>query len=130
VVDLDLGDPNDDGRFELVLAIRQTGPGGEVVSQPFVIGHRGGTYRQLWGGSPVRAPLQEIELGDVDGDGADELVVLESAPDGSSRSLSVWRWHGWGFGLVWRSAPGNYRDLALLPAEKDVPPMLSVAVAP
>ena len=127
VVDHDLGDPNDDGRFELVLAIRQTGPGGEAVSQPFVIGHRGGTYRQLWGGSPVHAPLQEIEVGDVDGDGADELVVLESAPDGSGRSVSVWRWHGWGFGLVWRSAPGDYRDL-ILGFSGDSLATLSVAV--
>lgn len=128
VADLDLGDPNDDGRFEVVLAVRQAGSGGEVVSQPFVIGHRGGTYRQLWGGSPVHAPLQEIELGDVDGDGADELVVLESAPDGSGRSLSVWRWHGWGFSLVWRSAPGDYRDLVLGFPGIDSLATLSVAV--
>ncbi len=80
VVDLDLGDPNEDGRFELLMAIEKTEESGEVISQPFVIGYRGGTYRTLWGGSPVRAPLLELELGDVDGDGADELIVIEAHP--------------------------------------------------
>ena len=116
VVDLDLGDPNEDGRFELLLAIEKTKESGEVTSQPFIIGYRGGTYRTLWGGSPVRAPLLELELGDVDGDGADELIVIEAPPGESHHSVSVWRWHGWGFGLVWRSPPGSYRDLILVPA--------------
>jgi len=88
-------------------------------------------YRTLWGGSPVRAPLLEVELGDVDGDGADELVVIEALPDETNRNVTVWRWHGWGFSLVWRSPPGRYRDLILLAAEEeDTPSTLSVAVAP
>ncbi len=116
VVDLALGDPNDDGRFEAILAIERTAAGGKTVSQPFVIGYRGGTYHDLWGGSPVHAPVLEVELGDVDGDGAEELIVLEASPDRPERYVSVWRWHGWGFSLVWRSPPGSYRDLILVPA--------------
>ena len=116
VVDLDLGDPNDDGRHELLLAIERTEPSGEQVSQPFVIGHRGGVYRLLWGGSPVHAPLLELELGDLDGDGAEELVVLDQSPNAGGRFVTVWRWHGWGFSQVWRSPPGDYHDLILEPA--------------
>ena len=83
VVDLALGDPNDDGRFEAMLAIEKGTAGGKVVSQPFVIGYRGGRYLDLWGGSPVHASLVEVELADVDGDGAEELVVLEAPPQSS-----------------------------------------------
>jgi hypothetical protein len=56
-----------------------------------------------------------VELGDLDGDGVQELVVLEEA--GEASTVAVWRWHGWGFSLAWRSPPGSYRDLTLLPGE-------------
>ncbi len=130
VRDLALGDPNDDGRFELLLALDKAGPGGEATSHPFIVGYRRGTYRDLWGGSPVHAPLLEVELGDLDGDGLEELAAIEASTDGSTRCVTVWRWHGWGFSLVWRSAPGKYRDLILLPADMDQPARLSVSVAP
>ena len=122
VRDLTLGDPNQDGRFEALLAVDKA----EGTSQPFVVGYRGGTYHDLWGGSPVHAPILEVELGDLDGDGLEELAAIEGAPDGSARYLTVWRWHGWGFSLVWRSPPGDYRDLILLPPEGGRPAQLSV----
>ena len=126
VVDLALGDPNDDGRNELMLALWKPGldglepPGdwdeGTPRSRPFIVGYRGGVYRALWGGSAVTNPIHEVELGDVDGDGVEELVVVEALGDGSTeRLVSVWRWHGWGFSNVWRSQPGLYSDLRLGP---------------
>jgi len=121
--DLALGDPNQDGRFEALLAIDKA----EGTSQPFVVGYRGGSYHDLWGGSPVHAPILEVELGDLDGDGLQELAAIEAAPDGSARYLTVWRWHGWGFSLVWRSPAGEYHDLVLLPAANDRPARMSVA---
>ena len=123
VRDLALGDPNHDGRFEALMAVDKA----EGTSQPFVVGYRGGSYHDLWGGSPVHAPILEVELGDLDGDGLEELAAIEAAPDGSPRYLTVWRWHGWGFSLVWRSPPGEYRDLILSPAENDQPARLSVS---
>jgi poly-gamma-glutamate capsule biosynthesis protein CapA/YwtB (metallophosphatase superfamily) len=130
VVDLALGDPNDDGRGELLLALWKPDAAGVARSHPFVVGYRGGIYRALWGGSAVSEPIHEVELGDVDGDGVQELVVLEEWGDGSERAVAVWRWHGWGFSLAWRSPPGRYRDLVLTPGEAGGPPTIRVTAAP
>jgi len=143
VVDLALGDPNDDGRSELVLALWKPDAAGVPrdsteasalssaealveVSHPFIIGYREGAYRILWGGSAVADPIREVELGDVDGDGVQELIALEER--GDNCAATVWRWHGWGFSLMWRSPPGRYRDLALIASRADHPPIISVAV--
>ncbi len=130
VKDLAFGDPNDDGRYELVLALEKPSPNGDLASHPFVLGYRGGIYRILWGGSAVESPLQEVEIADLDGDGFQELAVVEASPDGAARYLSLWRWHGWGFALLWRSPPGNYHDLVILPASDEFLPRLSVSTSP
>ena len=119
VADLTLGDPNDDGRAELLLALYKPDAAGIVRSHPFIVGYRQGAYRVLWGGSAVTDPIREAELGDVDGDRVPELVVLEER--GADQAVTVWRWHGWGFSLVWRSPPGRYRDLVLLPGQAGSP---------
>ncbi len=121
VVDAALGDPNDNGRFEIMVAFWRDDPDGTPRSHPFIVGYREGSYREVWGGSPVAEPIYELALADVDGDGAEDLIVLDAArvtgsedgPEGA-RTISVWRWHGWGFTLMWRSAPGHYRDLVVL----------------
>jgi len=113
VIDLALGDPNQDGRQELLMAVRKPDRSGVVLSHPFVFGYRRGEYRLLWGGSAVSDPILEVELGDTNGDGQQELIVLEELHGDQGRALSVWRWHGWGFSQVWRSLPGAYQRLRL-----------------
>lgn len=127
VVDVALGDADDDGRGEVMLALWQPDPDGIERSQPYLVGYRGGQYQLMWGGRPVVDPIQEIELGDVDGDGVVELVVLEERHDEPGRAVTVWRWHGWGFSLIWRSPIGRYHDLVLLPHEGDGSVTISVA---
>ena len=129
VADVALGDPNDDGRSEMLIVLYKLDSAGTLRSHPFVVGYRGGIYRILWGGSAVADPIRELELGDVDGDGVQELIVLEEQHEAPGQAaLAVWRWHGWGFSLLWRSPPGRYSNLALLPGSPGSPDLISVAV--
>ena len=116
VLDFALGDPNNDGRAEMMVALQKPDSAGVLRSHPFMVGFRGGIYRLMWGGSAVAEPIQEVEVGDLDGDGLQELVVLESQPDGRS-TLGIWRWHGWGFSLIWRSPAAKMAGLRF--AKKD-----------
>jgi poly-gamma-glutamate synthesis protein (capsule biosynthesis protein) len=126
IVDVALGDPNDDGRAELLLVLWKPDADGQPRSHPFIIGYREGIYRTLWGGSAVNRSLREVELGDVDGDGVQELIVLEEEAPGR-RTVAVWRWHGWGFSLLWRSPVGRYDDLALATDAGTGLPLVTVA---
>lgn len=125
VVDVALGDPNDDGRGEIMLAIWRRDGAGYERSQPYIVGYRGGVYDLLWGGRPVVDPIEEMELGDVDGDGVAELVVITQLAAGEGEVVSVWQWQGWTFSQQWVSTPGWYADLVLVD-EGGERPLLSV----
>jgi hypothetical protein len=89
---------------------------GSLRNHLFVYGWRDAAWQHLWCSSPVADPIEQVVAGDVDGDGANELVVLEGsydAPDTAVRHVSVWRWNGWGFTLQWRSPPGVWERLVL-----------------
>ncbi|HER35516.1 MAG TPA: hypothetical protein ENO19_08640, partial [Halothiobacillaceae bacterium] len=49
VVDAALGDPNDDGRYEILAALWKPDDSGALTSHPFIIGHRGGAVKVTWG---------------------------------------------------------------------------------
>ncbi len=115
------GDPNDDGRVEVVMLLWQPDASGQLRSQPYILGWRGGRYQIIWGGSPTPIPIQDMALGDLEGDGRTELIVLEGGnqPGDPGESVSVWRWHGWGFQREWRSAAGRWARLGLVDVEGD-----------
>ena len=118
VVDAALGDPNDDGRFEILAAVNGK-KDGKFTSQPFILGYRSGMFRQMWGGSPVSDPIREVEIGDLDADGKQELVVIEESGAGK-QAVAVWKWHGWGFSLFWRSLEDRFTDLMVQEMEGGV----------
>jgi len=86
--------------------------------------------REIWAGSALPAPLLAMEVGDVDGDGRDEVVTLEgdyrTGRAGPATRVDVWRWAGFGFTLEWRSPPGVFRQLRLTDALNDG--ILNIAV--
>jgi len=89
---------------------------GSLRNHLFLYGWRNGAWQHLWCSSPVADPIVELVVGDVDGDGANELVVLEGSYDaanGAAAHVSLWRWNGWGFTLQWRSTPGVWEHFVL-----------------
>ncbi len=79
--------------------------------------------REIWAGSALPAPLLALAVGDVDGDGHNEVVTLEgdyaTGRDGPATHVNVWRWNGFGFTLEWRSPPGTLRELGLTDENND-----------
>jgi hypothetical protein len=96
---------------------------GSLCNHLFVYGWREDGWQPLWCSSPIPDPIREMAAGDVDGDRANELVVLEGSYadtlDAPPRHVAVWRWNGWGFGLQWRSPASAYRHLTLCDANGD-----------
>ena len=89
---------------------------GSLRNHLFIYRWRDGVWRRLWCSSPVAEPILELRAADVDGDWSSELVVLEGTydfPDAPARHVSVWRWNGWGFTLLWRSSGGEWDRLLL-----------------
>ncbi|MFQ6102406.1 MAG: hypothetical protein ACE5OS_14430 [Anaerolineae bacterium] len=89
-------------------------------AQPSGSEHRG---REIWAGSALPAPLLALAVGDVDGDGRDEVVTLEgdytTGRNGPATHVDVWRWNGFGFTLEWHSPSGTFRELRLTNADND-----------
>ena len=96
---------------------------GSLRNHLFVYRLKNDEWLPLWCSSPIPDPISEMAVGDVDADGANELVVLEGrygdSVDEPARHVSVWRWNGWGFALQWRSPAGVYDQLALWDADGD-----------
>jgi hypothetical protein len=64
-----------------------------------------------------------LAVGDVNGDGWNELVTLEgdytTGRDGPATHVDVWHWSGFGFTMEWRSPPVIRYQLRLTDADND-----------
>ena len=104
------GDPNRDGRQELLVLLWKPDRRGVLAVHPYLIGYRGGAYKVIWGGSPRPTMIRDVALSDLDGDGFDELVYLEggaSEADAGSE-IGVYQWGGWVFSEVARVRGGPW----------------------
>lgn len=85
-----------------------------------LIGWKRGKYRELWAGSAQVDPYQTFQAADLDGDGLQELVVLEGRYDDSpllpARALDAWQWNGFGFTLLGRTY-GSFLNLQVMRGE-------------
>ena len=79
-----------------------------------LIGWRRGAYGELWAGSAMADPLRAFLPADVDGNGREELIALESRytdpPGKPALALTAWEWNGFGFTLLAR-VNGSFRSM-------------------
>jgi hypothetical protein len=79
-----------------------------------LIGWDGTKYRELWAGSALADPISHIKAADIDNDGFEELLALETEYDASSGgNLTVWEWQGFGFTLLDR-LEGNFSNYSIV----------------
>jgi hypothetical protein len=139
VVDAAFADVTGDGQPEWVLAVRRpwrdwpivTWHGGESPiacfrdregkSSHLVLLTPAGD--EIWAGSALPLPIRALAAGDVDGDGAAEVVTLEAeytdGPRRAARRVDVWRWDVFGFVLIHRSGQVRFRELYLYDRDTD-----------
>lgn len=115
-----LGDVDNDGTVNLVFSLWKEGSfgkakpfwheGGDVSykNHLFVYKLEGNTFRPVWCSSDLFRPIVSFDIKDADGDGLNDLVVLEGQykkvsgeryttdPDSEARA-TVWQWEEWGF---------------------------------
>ncbi len=124
-----IGDFTNNGRPEIALYLWKKGSYGP--SLPFWVGKNDNSYRQhlflyewengvkpLWHSSNLPYINTRTMLDDFDGDGLNEIKVLERPYEwgkwgGAGQTVAVWQWDEWGFKKIWRSEKGRYNDLAL-----------------
>jgi hypothetical protein len=139
ILSADRADVTGDGTYEFVLAVRRPWRdwpimrwrGGkspiadfqdrEGMSSHLIVMAADGT--KLFAGSALPRPMSRVCAGDIDGDGAIELVTLEGDyarwPKGPALRIDIWRWDIFGFELVHRSGPGAFRELFLRDINND-----------
>jgi hypothetical protein len=92
--------------------------------QVVLIAWRGAAYQERWAGSALAEPLQAFAAVDLNGDGMQELVGLETsyaAPPGApADAISAWSWNGFGFSLLARRY-GAFRQMAFYAPQSSEP---------
>lgn len=84
-----------------------------ISSHIILIGWKKDHWGEVWAGSALARPVQQFDAVDLNGDGRQELVVVEGSYKTvniqPARSLAVWKWDGFGFELVSRIEKPVYR---------------------
>ncbi len=124
-----LADSNNDGFINVNLSVWKAGNFGSskpfwvkendmsIKNHFFVFNFIEGAMKPIWQSSNLTSPNCEFKIVDVDGDGKNDLVVIEGdysqKPNCEGKYVAVWKWNGWGFSNEWRSESGNFRNLKI-----------------
>ncbi len=142
-----VADLNHDGRLEAVLLVwRDFRPwpvdqfmpnGGRIAGfhnqqgqscHLILIGWKKNGFGELWAGSALAEPLLKIAAVDLNADGKQELVTLESdyqdSPGSPASAFSAWEWNGFGFSLLTRTN-GHFRQMQVM-VKPNQPPFVLI----
>lgn len=93
------GDVNGDGKKEIsVVVYKETQFHPVPAKRPFFYALTNGTLEKVWLGSRLARPFDDFVLCDMDGDGIDEIVSIESTQEGE-KVLAEYHWAGFGFDM-------------------------------
>lgn len=86
----------------------------ELENRPFFFNYKDNKLVKKWTGSKLRAPFKNVCFGDLNGNGSDELIVIEETEKGK-KMISVYYWFGFGFILQGESK--IYESIDLIKTE-------------
>ncbi len=118
-----LADSNNDGLVDLNMVVWKRGSFGAYrpfwfkgedrayCNHLYVFDLSRGQIKPVWMSSGLEAPIISLNIRDVDGDGSNELAVVEQPPGTADKDtapagkpacirLTYWRWDVWGFTRV------------------------------
>ncbi len=98
---IEIADVDGDGRREMIVGVFKAT---KFFAKPhnclFIYGFAGETAFPKWLGSSLSRPFTDFTFADMDNEGGDELIAMETTLEGRL-SLAVYHWNSFGFTLDW-----------------------------
>lgn len=111
-----LGDVDGDGKRDIAVGLfKSTRFFPDPHSCLFIYQFNGRRVAPKWLGSNLSKPFTDFLFADLDGDGSDNLIALETLRDGR-RCITVYSWNGFGFTADWHE--GRWEKAALLGGQR------------
>lgn len=112
-----MGDVDGDGIDDISIGVYKESPLHPVMAKrPFIYNYTDGDLKPLWRGSRLSKPFTDYDFMDMDGEGIDELISIETLSD-DRKVINTYQWKGFGFEGYKESRA--FEDLRDLKVEED-----------